>query len=155
MGREVEGEMPRAVQVFPARPTFLSKLFARHGARDGFTLIEVLVALTILSLTLAIIFSVFSKAMRGRRVAEEYEQATLLAESKLSSIGVTEPIQQGRTIGRFNPLYWWSTQVTPYQEAGKSQDWPGRPMTVTVTVSWGQGQDSKSVSLTTLRLLSR
>ena len=157
-GGEVEGEMPEGGQAFSACwSMFASKLLARRGTRDGFTLIEVLVALTILSLTLAIIFSVFSKGLRGRRTAEEYEQATLLAESKLSSIGVVEPIREGRTIGRFNVRYWWATQVTPYQEAGrnKSQDLLSQPMTVTVTVSWGQGQDSKSVSLTTLRLVPR
>lgn len=59
---------------------------------EGFTLIEVLVALTILSLSLAIIYSVFSVGLRGRKAAEDYEQATQLAELKLDAIGVNEAI---------------------------------------------------------------
>ena len=58
------------------------RIVSKLRSACGFTLIEVLVALMILSLSLAIIFSIFSVGLRGRRAAEEYEQATLLAEVK-------------------------------------------------------------------------
>jgi general secretion pathway protein I len=124
---------------------------------QGFTLIEVLVALTILSLSLAIIFSVFSVGLRSRRAAEEYEQATMLAESKLNSVGIDEPIQEGDTVGRFNDRFWWKMVVTPYHEEGRNEakDLLGRPLLVTVIVSWGDAGDEKSVTLTTLRLVPR
>jgi general secretion pathway protein I len=134
----------------------VSKFWTGRTAQ-GFTLIEVLVALTILSLTLSIIFSVFSVGLRGRRAAEEYEQATLLAESKLDSIGIDEPVQEGNTVGRFNDRFWWKTVVAPYHEEGRNEakDLLSRPLLVTVTVSWGDPGDEKSVTLTTLRLVPR
>jgi general secretion pathway protein I len=123
----------------------------------GFTLIEVLVALAILSLSLSIIFSIFSVGLRGRRAAEDYEQATLLAESKLSSLGVAEPIREGESVGRFDDRFWWKTVVTPYHEAGRDEkkDLLRRPLLVTLIVSWGEAGEQKSVRLTTLRLVPR
>jgi general secretion pathway protein I len=123
----------------------------------GFTLIEVLVALTILSLSLAIIYSVFSLGLRGRKAAEDYEQATQLAESKLDAIGVNEAIQEGVTVGRFDDRFAWKTVVTPYREVGRdeSKDIRRRPLTVTVTVSWGAPSEERAVTLTTLRLVPR
>jgi len=128
----------------------------KESADGGFTLIEVLVALTILAISLAIIFSIFSVGLRGRRAAENYEQATMLAESKLSSLGADEPIREGETVGRFDNRFWWKTVVTPYHEAGRNEDKDTlKPLVVTVTVLWGDGGENKSVSLKTLRLVPR
>lgn len=127
------------------------------GSAGGFTLIEVLVALTVLSLSLAIIYAVFSASIRGNRVAEEYEQATLIAESKLNSMGIEEPIQEGSTSGNWNDRFRWNAVVAPYHEQGRDEtkDVLRRPLTVTVTVSWGDPGDVKSVALTTLRLVPK
>jgi general secretion pathway protein I len=129
----------------------------RERSTDGgFTLIEVLVALTILAISLAVIFSIFSVGLRGRRAAEDYEQATMLAESKLSSLGVDEPIREGETVGRFNDQFWWKTAVTPYHEEGRNEDKDTlKPLVVTVMVSWNEGNETKSVTLKTLRLVPR
>jgi general secretion pathway protein I len=129
----------------------------REGSTDGgFTLIEVLVALTILAISLAVIFSIFSVGLRGRRAAENYEQATMLAESKLSSLGADEPIREGETVGRFNNQFWWKTVVTPYHEEGRNEDKDTlKPLVVTVMVSWDDGSETKSVTLKTLRLVPR
>jgi hypothetical protein len=115
------------------------------------------VALTILSLSLAIIFSVFSVGLRGKRAAEDYETATLLAESRLNSIGIEETIREGQTVGRFNDRFWWKTIVTPYHEVGRDEtkDLLRRPVLVTVAVSWGEAGNEKSVTLRTLRLVPR
>jgi general secretion pathway protein I len=128
-----------------------------NRATEGFTLIEVLVALMILALSLAIIFSVFSVGLRGRKAAEDYERATQLAESKLDSIGIDEPIQEGVTVGRFDDRFGWKTVVAPYLEVGRPDDKDAlrRAMTVAVIVSWGEPSEKRSVTLSTLRLVPR
>jgi general secretion pathway protein I len=120
----------------------------------GFTLIEVLVALTVLSLSLAIIFAGFSAGLRGRRTAEDYQRATVLAESKLISMGIETTLQEGHAIGRFNERFRWEATVSPYHEEGRDEaNKLQRPLILTVTVLWGDKSDERSVSLTTLRLL--
>jgi general secretion pathway protein I len=123
----------------------------------GFTLIEVLVALTVLSLALAIIFAGVSQNLRSRRAALHYQQAMLLAESKLASIGLETPLQEGELAGAFSDQFRWRTLVTPYHEEGRTEQdtAPVRPLVVTVTVLWGSAGDERSVSLSTLRLAPR
>jgi general secretion pathway protein I len=124
----------------------------------GFTLIEVLVALTIVSLCLAVIFALFSGGLRSRRTADDYEQATLLAEAKLNSVGVEEPLQPGSTYGSFNDRFRWKAIVTPYNEkdsGAEATNWVRQPFVVAVTVYWGHAGDEKSVALKTLRLKPR
>lgn len=120
----------------------------------GFTLIEVLVALAIVALALSVIFTGFSVGLRGRRTAEDYEQATMLAQSKLNAVGVVAPLQQGKTSGEFNDRYRWTVTVKPYEEKGgtESDTSQDRALVVVVTVSWNDANHERSVSLQTLRL---
>ena len=123
---------------------------------NGFTLIEVLVALTILSLSLAIIFAGFSDGLRGRRTAEDYQRATALAESKLNSMGIETILQEGHTEGRFNEHFRWEATVSPYHEESRNvENKYQTPMVLTVTVLWPDKREERSVSLTTLRLVAR
>jgi general secretion pathway protein I len=127
------------------------------GPSRGFTLIEVLVALVVLSLALAVIFSGVSEALRSRRAALHYQQAMLLAESKLASIGLETPLQEGEFSGDFSDQFHWRALVTPYHEEGREEpdQAPVRALVVTVTVLWGPAGDERSVSLSTLRLAAR
>lgn len=123
---------------------------------DGFTLIEVLVALTILSLSLAIVFAGFSDGLRGRRTADDYQRATALAESKLNSMGIESTLHEGHTEGRFNDRFRWEAAVSPYQEDDRNvENKYQTPMVLTVTVFWPDKREERSVSLTTLRLVAR
>jgi len=122
---------------------------------SGFTLIEVLVALTILSISLAVIYAGLSSNVEGRRVSIDHQQATLLAESKLNSLGIQTPLVEGRTAGRFDNRFRWNTVVAPYSEEGEEvlEEGQTRPVQVIVTVTWGEPNNERSVSLRTLRLL--
>jgi general secretion pathway protein I len=129
-----------------------TELKAKSG---GFTLIEVLVALAIVAVSLSVIFAAFSAGLRGRRTAEDYEQATMLAQSKLNTVGVVAPLQQGKTSGEFNDRYRWTVTVKPYEERGQTSPKPAqdRALVVVVTVSWNDANHERSVSLQTLRLV--
>ena len=123
-----------------------------HRTR-GFTLIEILVALAILSFSLAVIFTAITTSMRSRHAAHNYERATLLAESRISSVGIDQPLQEGTTVGRFEDGFGWRVVVSPYHEQGVDSA-SLIPLVVTVTVSWDE-QGEKSITLSTLRLTQR
>ena len=133
---------------------------SQQGARrwsGGFTLLEVLVAFTVLAISLGVLFQIFSTGMRASRSAEEYTRATLLAESKLAAIGITDALEEGETTGDFEDGFAWRVAIRPYRLDGPEAEGLPPPIEayeVVVTVSWGQGSGERSVSLTTLRLES-
>lgn len=127
------------------------------GGVEGFTLIEVLVALTILSIALGIIYSGFATNARGKRTAIDYQRATALAQSTLESMGTASPITIGETTGVFDNRYRWTATVAPFdQNAGGAGDGNTYDefnlLLVTVTVSWGTDRGRRSIALETIRL---
>lgn len=122
----------------------------------GFTLIEVLVAFAILAVSLGVLAHILSSGLRGGRVSEAYSTATMLAESKLATIGVEEALVAGETAGSFNDQYRWQVDVRPYDEEQiNATDIPVDAYEVTVTVAWDASSGQRSVSLATLRLLPK
>ena len=74
----------------------------RHG---GFSLVETLVALVILSLALGVLYQAAAGATRNIRVAEQYTRAVALAESMLSEHSyVVEP--NVSLAGEFDEFTW-------------------------------------------------
>lgn len=119
----------------------------------GFTLLEVIVAFAIVALALSAIFQIFSTGLRSSVVTENYNMATLLADSKLAGIGIEEPLEAGDQSGTFDNGFRWEANIRPYDDGGSTFT-PGeiQAFEVTVTVKWGGVVRERSLSLATLRL---
>lgn len=89
---------------------------AKVGRCQGFSLLEVLVAFTILGIALTVLMQVFSTGLRNITVGEDYTRAVLLAESRLASVGVEEPLQEGEQSGSFDGPqgYRWRVVISLY-----------------------------------------
>lgn len=132
-------------------------------AASGFTLIEVVVALVILTVALGALLQLFQTGMRSGGVAEDRVFATLLAQSRLAALGIESPLELGEISGEVDDRFRWSAQIDPYRDAQMADpsDDPRAvrtvPYQVTVTVFWGpenENSAARSVSLTSLRLAS-
>lgn len=121
---------------------------------QGYTLIEVLVAMIILSLTLTIIFRIFSGGLLKIGIATDYTRAAMVAESVLAATGTTEQLIAGESSGRWLDKYRWSRSVTPYQPANVSSpnNTSVNAYKVTVVVEWPVRDGIRSVDLSTLKL---
>ena len=84
-----------------------------HQSR-GFSLLEILVAFTLLALAMGILMQVFSRGVNGAGLADKYAKATMMAESKLATVGIENMVQEGDTNGRFNDDFQWRLLITPY-----------------------------------------
>lgn len=125
-----------------------------NGAR-GFSLIEVLVAFTILALVLSVLFEIFSSGLKRTRLAEEYTHAALLAQSQLARLGVEAPIAPGEQGGRIDDTYRWRALAEPYDEdlQGAQRALPIRPYRITLEIRWGAAGAEHVVPLHTVRLV--
>ncbi len=117
----------------------------------GFSLLEVLVAFVILSLTLGVLFQVFATGLRNSALSEEYTHAALHAESILAGLGRETPLEEGEQQGEINDRYRWRTRISLYQDADlELESLSVIPYWLRVEVFWQE----RSVVLESLRLAS-
>src|SRR5689334_17230477 len=91
------------------------KMRARKSSPNGFTLIEVLVAFGILSLTLVALLQVFSQGLRSVDVSERHLIAAMLMRSIEADLGTEIPIIAGQRSGDIDDGYRWTTRMAPSQ----------------------------------------
>jgi len=133
-------------------PTQLNK-------QKGFSLLEILIAFSILALSLGILLKIFSAGVNTAVVAEDYTAAVQIAESLMAKTGVETPLQAGQDSGLENEKYHWLVEVSPFVFNPENVD--NTTMTtvlfkVKVIVSWGGGNaNDRQVELTTLKLTNK
>ncbi len=116
----------------------------------GFTLLEVLVALAILSLAVVVSIQGFAAGLRLLKLSGEHQEAMLIADQKAREI--TAPTQAGRESGTEGAFAWEreiKAVVAPDLEVeGRAVKW--RQWEVDVRVTWG----GRQVSVATLRTVA-
>ncbi|WP_298718568.1 prepilin-type N-terminal cleavage/methylation domain-containing protein [uncultured Oceanisphaera sp.] len=125
----------------------------QHRTRQqGFSLLEVLVAFTILTITLGVLLNIFSLAIRTTQSAQQQQKAMLLAESKLTELYAGTTLQPGREQGWFDDHYWWETRIEEFDTRALMDNQSMLlPYQLSVIVGWGRHE--QQYRLTTLRLV--
>lgn len=119
----------------------------------GFSLLEVLVAFAILSISLGVLLQVFATGLRNAGIADDYTRATLYAESILAAIGREVPLAEGERSGPVNEQFSWRSTVSVYTEGlPDSEQARVRAYHISVEVYWPGLVQNRSVVLETLRL---
>jgi type II secretion system protein I len=118
---------------------------------SGFTLLEVLVALAVLSFAVVVSIQAFAGGLRLLKLSGEHQEAMLIADQKAREI--VAPTSGGVESGT-EGAFAWERQVkivaTPDLDVeGRSVKW--RVWEVDVRVRWG---DHREVSLATLRTVA-
>jgi general secretion pathway protein I len=114
----------------------------------GFTLLEVLVALVILSVAVVTLIQLSSQGLRLLRVSGEHQDAVMLADRLARSADVSgERVDTGHE-GTFEWERRTKLVVVPADLSPPGTDGP-RLLSLSVAVKWGSG---RSVEVSTLRL---
>lgn len=120
-------------------------------ASNGFTLIEVLVALAIAAIGLAFFLSAAGVGLQNTSLADQYVQATRRAQSRLAQAGLTVPLKQGDYSGDDGGGFRWQVTVaTPIVHPGQTASAALYP--VEVRESWPSGLSRREVLLRSERL---
>lgn len=120
----------------------------------GMTLMEVLVAFIVLSLTMAVILRIFSGGMRNSRLTDSYSRAVFLAQSRLAAVGVETPLAPGEENGRVGTNLQWRVSIARAEDGGEADRllMPVRQYLVRAQVMWQEDGREKQIELSSVRL---
>jgi general secretion pathway protein I len=115
----------------------------------GFTLLEVLVAMTILGLALVALLQLSAQSLRLLRLSEDYQDAVRLADHLARD---TEPAQERVEAGHQGSLRWERrvTLVPVPEELTPAAGPRSRLYAVSVAVRWGRNRTLELASLRTV-----
>jgi len=119
-----------------------------RGESPGLTLMEVMVAMTIMGIGLLVILSGFVEGSRARRNAYLQTRAVFLSQQVMDEWLAKAPLEPGGEEGSWeeDPLYSWSVEVRPYIPEGAEEDDPPLVELEMIT-RWPEGDSERSIVL--------
>ena len=124
----------------------------RFCKQKGFTLLETLVALSILAISLGVIYQIFGTSLRNMQYAKEYSYAQMFAESKLSELGKGIPVREGSIEGDIDDKYFWVINVEPQSTNVTSNQDLVQTFKVLFSIRWNSQGKQRSIDLVTYKL---
>ncbi len=126
------------------------KVTGNFKSQRGFTLLEVMIALAIISVALVTLLSLGTSSIRVHGRLQHTTQATLLAQQKMAEVEV------GAEQGTLQPNDDEDFFATPFADYRWHIAYTDTPLAtvkmVTVTVSWGTHEPHEGVDLTSFIL---
>lgn len=114
---------------------------------EGFTLIEVVIAIVILSISLVLVMQLFAGGLRAARTSCDYSRAVVHAKEKMEEL-YEDPIQES---GTFEDGFRWETGVQTYREFEESTL---KMIELKVRVMWNDTvKNPRTVELSSLKLI--
>ncbi|WP_439542610.1 PulJ/GspJ family protein [Hyphomicrobium sp.] len=114
----------------------------------GFALVELLVALAILTLSLGIMFEVMSSVTRTLGRAEELVEAVAVAQSLLDKVGREIPLKLGEVTGKAENELTWRMKIESFGDEADRKAWSIAAYAVSAEVH----SRKQLIALRTLRL---
>jgi type II secretion system protein I len=135
-----------------SKQDFTRRCSHRKRASTGFTLIEVLVTLLVLSIALPPIMEGVQLATKAASIAKRRDEAAGLADSKLMEIVADQTWQTGNSSGDFAPdwpNYHWQSSVNAWADDNTNMNLEQ----LDVTVNWSQDNREQTITVSTLVFL--
>jgi len=119
--------------------------------QQGFSLLEILVAFTIMAVSLSIVLKIFSAGVNTAIVSEDYMVATQIAESLMAKTGIEEPLIESERSGTEDDKYQWTVKIESSSQFVEDES-NTELMDVQVLVQWGNEQgNGRMVELNTIK----
>ncbi|MCX7085763.1 MAG: type II secretion system protein [Methylococcales bacterium] len=127
--------------------------------QTGFSLLEIVIAFSILALSLGILLKIFSGGVNSAAIAEDYTVAVQIAEGLMARAGTETLLVANEDSGVINEKYDWVLTITPYifntDDSGLIPN-TGQLFKVKVLVTWDmRNTQHRQIELTTLKLSTK
>ena len=119
----------------------------------GFTLIEVLVAISVLAICFVVILQLFSGGLKSGKLSDEYTRGVFHAKEKMEEILLLNAMEEGITEGEFGDGFKWKADIVRVeQREEEAARLPFDTFTIAVEVSWGAEGHEKHLKINTLKV---
>jgi general secretion pathway protein I len=136
----------------PRRHCCAAAQLAACSQDEGFTLVEILVALAILSVSLTLVLRTLSDGFHYQQRAQALADATFLAQSLMARVGGDLPLKPGIEEGTLPNGLAWKVQIDPYGSDSERREWTMAAYAVAIEVSSGRGAATSLIALNSLKL---
>jgi len=126
-------------------------LYQREG---GFTLIEILVAFTILGIALTVVLQVFSSNLKGITSADDYVKASIKAESFMRHVLDSDELEEGSWVDSTEDGYDVSVTVRGIEE-DRTEELHVRLLQVKLNFRWLRDEKERELNLMTIKLIEK
>lgn len=115
---------------------------------DGFTLIEVIVAMAILGISLVLIMQLFSAGLKSAKASCDYTIAIVHAKDKMEELSQT----LANDSGTFEDGFKWETEIQDYKQIDESDYKLNK---LIVKILWPDAlKQQKSIEIVSLKMLT-
>lgn len=129
----------------------MARFKSGRAQQRGFTLLETLVALSVLAISLGVIYQIFGTSLRNMEYAKDYSYAQMLAESKLSELGKGIPVVEGAIEGEVDEKYLWRVDMVPLPPL-QEEDETIKRMKIDFKITWEENNRTRFIDVRTYRL---
>ena len=126
--------------------------FLRSG--QGFTLLEVLVALSIVAIAVTVVLQLYSADLRAISASEDYVSAVLRAEQRMREVLEDEGLSEKAWSETTRDGYKVDVVVSDVQKE-RTENLQVRLLQVNLTMRWMRGTKEKILTLRTMKIVNK
>lgn len=119
----------------------------------GFTLVEILVALTMFGIVGGMLLQLFGTGLRSARQAADISHAALLARSKLTELQANPRLEAGTLTGEFDDGYRWTAVLSPSEQPFLVAARNLAPLDLALTIHWGETDSAETFRVDSMLLV--
>jgi type II secretion system protein I len=124
------------------------------ASSEGFTLLEILVALAILATAVTIIFQLFSASLRNIAVSEDVVSAGVRAEAKMREVLSNEELAENSWTETTTDGYKFAVNITETLQE-KTDSLPVQVLQIDLAITWTKNSKERSLHLKTYKTVNR
>jgi prepilin-type N-terminal cleavage/methylation domain-containing protein len=128
--------------------------FAFYNSRRGFTLLEVLVATSILGIAVAVVLQLFSANLRALSLSGGYVSAAMRAEAKMREILNDDELSEKISTETTEDGYRIEISVTETLKE-RTENLQVKLLAIDLTIQWMQGAKERSFTLRTAKVVNK